>query len=428
MTVNTQLKYAVIGAGPCGLAAARNLQRFGVDFIGFEKHSNVGGLWDIDNPHSTMYESAHLISSKTMTEFHEFPMKPETPDYPSHRHLCEYFRDYAEKFDLKKHFIFNATIEKVTRTADGNWEVQYNGKTMKVAGVIIATGTLHYPNLPSYPGKFTGEIIHSGQYKSADIFRNKRVLIVGAGNSGCDIAVDAVYNATKVDMSLRRGYHFVPKYIFGRPADIVGKVKVPTVIKKAVQKQILKLVMGDATRLGFPKPDHKLFESHPIVNSLVLYHAGHGNLKIQKNIKNFEGKTVHFEDGHSAEYDLIVYSTGYKLKFPFIDEKELNWKGACPDLYLNIFHPEYNNLFVIGMVEALGIGWQGRFEQAELIAKFIKNLQTKPESTKTFIHNKKNKKVDLSGGMNYIKLDRMSYYVNKDVYLEQIRKENHALN
>src|SRR6478735_5005814 len=110
-----KLPYAIIGAGPSGLAAARALQKAGVEFIGFEKHSDVGGLWDINNPHSTVYQSAHLISSKRMTEFAEFPMKDSVADYPSHRDLCGYFQDFATHFDLKKSYQFSADVTSVTR-------------------------------------------------------------------------------------------------------------------------------------------------------------------------------------------------------------------------------------------------------------------------------------------------------------------------
>src|SRR6476659_4589808 len=96
----TEEKYAVIGAGPSGLAGARNLDRAGIEFDGFESHDDVGGLWDIDNPHSTVYESAHLISSKSTTAFTEFPMADSVADYPSHVELAEYFRDYADVHDL----------------------------------------------------------------------------------------------------------------------------------------------------------------------------------------------------------------------------------------------------------------------------------------------------------------------------------------
>ena len=102
--------YAIIGAGPMGLASARNLQKLGIPFIGFEQHSDVGGLWDIDYPHSTMYESAHLISSKRMTEFAEFPMDDSVAPYPHHSEMRRYFHDYASHFQLRRHYEFNTRV------------------------------------------------------------------------------------------------------------------------------------------------------------------------------------------------------------------------------------------------------------------------------------------------------------------------------
>jgi cation diffusion facilitator CzcD-associated flavoprotein CzcO len=426
------LPYVVIGAGPCGLAMARNFQKLGISFVGLDKHFDVGGLWDIKNPHSTMYESAHLISSKKMTEFTEFPMAEDVPDYPAHGHLQKYFKDYSDHFKLGEQYRFGATVTKVSQNPDQTWKVEYTqgskNETIDAKGVVLATGTLHYPNMPKLKGNFSGEIIHSAQYKTAEIFKGKRVLIVGAGNSGCDIAVDAVHQAKSVDMSLRRGYHFVPKYVFGRPADTMRPSElIPEFIRKAFQKIILKLVVGNPTRFGFPAPDHKMFESHPIVNSLVLYHAGHGDIKVQKDIDHVEGKKVYFVDGTTAEYDLILMATGYKLQYPFIESHLLNWQGAAPQLYLNIFHPKLNNLFVMGMVEALGIGWQGRFEQAELIARYVSSMERNTSQAAKFNELKQLNQVDLSGGMNYIKLDRMAYYVHKETYLDEIRKAATAL-
>lgn len=421
-----KLPYAIIGAGPSGLASARALQKAGLTWIGFEKHAEVGGLWDINNPHSTVYESAHLISSKRMTEFAEFPMKEAIADYPSHRELHGYFVDFAEHFKLKDHFKFNSSVESVTRNTDGSWAIVANGQTHQVAGVILATGTLHYPNLPDTQGKYTGESLHSSKYKDAEIFKGKRVLIVGCGNSACDIAVDAIHHAKSVSISVRRGYHFVPKYIFGKPADTMGKAKLPPFIQKNVQKRILKAYMGSPERFGFPKPDHDLFESHPVVNSLILYHAGHGDIKIKADIEKTEGKTVTFKDGKAEEFDLILWATGYKLKYPFIDHKLLNWEKSSPNLYLNIFHPELDNLFVVGMVEALGIGWQGRYEQAELVAMYLKQRESKSQSYVKF-NTMKLKPIDLSGNIKYLKLDRMSYYVHKPTYLNEIGKHKKVL-
>ena len=192
-------RIAVIGAGPSGLAATRALDRAGLDVVGFEASTDVGGLWDITNPRSTMYESAHLISSRTTTEFADFPMR-STVDYPGHRELKKYFGEYADTFGLREKFRFGARVSRVQRDATG-WSV--DGE--HVDGVVLANGTLAEPSIPNFPGQFDGELLHSSAYKSATIFAGKRVLIVGAGNSGCDIAVDAVHHAASVDLSVRRG-------------------------------------------------------------------------------------------------------------------------------------------------------------------------------------------------------------------------------
>src|SRR5699024_7472336 len=165
-----------------------------------------------------MYESAHLISSRTTTEFTEFPMDTAA-DYPSHRVLIRYFRDFADHFDLTETFRFNTRVTSLQRTDDGVWRLEATGEKGDTAehydGVILANGTLAEPNVPTFDGNFTGELIHSSDYKHPEQLAGKRVLVVGAGNSGCDIAVDAVHHAEAVDMSVRRGYHFVPRYILG---------------------------------------------------------------------------------------------------------------------------------------------------------------------------------------------------------------------
>ena len=412
-----------------GLATAKNLVTQGIPFRGFELASGVGGLWDIEAPRSTMYESAHLISSRTMTEFTDFPMKPGTADYPSHRVLKAYFEAFARSFRLTEHYSFGTEVLEAAPlggSGDG-WRIAWRDEggthEARFRGLIIANGTLSEPNMPRFEGSFDGELIHSSAYKSPEVFRHKRVLIVGAGNSGCDIAVDAVHFGQSVDLSMRRGYHFVPKYIFGQPADTIGgKFKQPKFLKARIDKAILRLFVGDPKRYGFPEPDHALYESHPIVNSLVLFHAGHGDIAVRPDIARFDGRTVHFRDGSSADYDIIVAATGYRLHYPFIDRALLNWQGDAPHLYLNCFHPDRDDLFVMGMIEAAGLGWQGRHEQAELVARYIAGLQQGRPEALAFKETKREPFDDMRGGMNYIKLSRMAYYVHKDTYRTRVRE------
>ncbi len=359
-------------------------------------------------------------------------MGDSVPDYPSHKQLRKYFADFADSFGLTEKFQFNATVTKV-EPKDSGWSLYWQSgdgaqQEEYFDAVLLANGTLSEPNLAQFEGSFDGQIIHSSEYKSPRIFANKRTLIVGAGNSGCDIAVDAVHHARSVAMSVRRGYHFVPKYVFGKPADTLGGlVPLPRAIKQFVDSKLLKLFTGDPERFGFPPADHKLYESHPIVNSLVLHHLGHGDLSVMPDIVRLDGDSVVFKDQRREAFDLIVLATGYKLHYPFIDKKHLNWQGAAPALYLNTFHPRYNNLFVMGMVEAAGIGWQGRMEQAEMVAAFIAGLAASSVGANYLVDKKAQTLPDMRGGFDYIKLDRMAYYVHNETFRKAMREHLRAL-
>ena len=428
-------RFALIGAGPMGLAMAKVLREQGIDFLGFEMHSDVGGLWDIDAPRSTMYETAHLISSKTMTEFTEFPMRPEVAEYPSHREMKRYFRDFARQFDLYRSFQFGCEVLSVLPIgADGEgWNLCWRDAegeehTAEFAGILIANGTLSEPNQAEFEGEFAGELIHAAEYRNPQQFAGRRVLIVGAGNSGCDIAVDAIHHGRSCDLSMRRGYYFVPKYVFGRPADkLGGAIRLPMWLKRRVDAMILRWFVGDPQKYGFPEPDYALYESHPVVNSLILFHAGHGDLTIRADIARFEGKTVHFTDGSQAEYDMVLTATGYLLHYPFIDKTLLNWQGDAPHLFLNCMHPERDDLFVLGMIEASGLGWQGRHEQAEMVARYIRGLRSGHPAARAIQSEKAGKYERATGGMNYLNVARMAYYVDKSTYRNAVTGRIRAL-
>lgn len=424
--------YAIIGAGPSGLAAARALTKRGIDVDGYEASHGVGGLWDISNPRSTMYESAHLISSRTTTEFTEFPMRSSV-DYPGHRALREYFEQYAARFGLRERFRFDTTVTRLEPRDGGGWDLTSTGpegeRTRRYAGVILANGTLANPHVPSFPGTFAGEVMHTSAYSSPSQLAGRRVLLIGAGNSACDIAVDAVHHAEAVDMSVRRGYYFVPRYLFGRPSDTLNRGRpLPPRIKQAVDSRVLKAFTGDPVRFGFPRPDYRIYESHPIVNTMVLNHLGQGDLRVRADVERFDGTTVHFRDGTADEYDLVLLATGYALDYPFVDREHLHWRGAAPRLFLNIFPAAFNGLYVMGMIEASGIGWQGRYEQAELLAAYLDAQRSAPQKAARFRERVTTRPwPDVTGGYRYLALDRMAHYVNKDAYRAAVHRESDDL-
>ncbi|WP_336629537.1 MULTISPECIES: flavin-containing monooxygenase [unclassified Microbacterium] len=432
----TTRSYAVIGAGPSGLAVMRALQKAGVEATGYEASHDVGGLWDITNPRSTMYASAHLISSRTTTEFAEFPMDSDV-DYPGHRVLKRYFDDYADAFGLRERFRFGTRVDRLEPDGEG-WILRATARSAdgtetsveeRYDGVILANGTLAEPNAPTFPGDFDGEILHTSAYKDPAQLAGRRVLIIGAGNSGCDIAVDAVHHATSIEMSVRRGYYFVPRYLFGRPSDTLNQGRpLPARIKQAIDSRVLRAFTGDPVRFGFPKPDYRIYEAHPIVNTLVLNHLGQGDLRIRADVDRFDGSGVRFRDGSRGDYDLILLATGYTLDYPFVDREHLNWTGSSPRLFLNVFPPSFNGLYMMGMIEASGIGWQGRYEQAELIAAYLAAQEVEPARARRFRERVSRQSwPDLTGGYRYLGLARMSYYVNKDAYRRAVRLEKEGI-
>jgi cation diffusion facilitator CzcD-associated flavoprotein CzcO len=179
--------------------------------------------------------------------------------------------------------------------------------------VIVANGHNWDPRWPEYPGRFDGQVIHSAEYKSADILSGKRVLVVGAGNTGCDIAVESALHADATFHSTRRGYHFIPKFLFGRPSDVVHekllRLGMPHALRRWIVRSILRLTVGDLKRYGLPEPDHELFASHPIVNSQIPYYVAHGRIAPKPNVAELRADRVRFVDGSEEAIDLVIYAT-----------------------------------------------------------------------------------------------------------------------
>ncbi len=280
---------------------AKNFRQAGIDCDVIERAGEVGGNWYYGQPASSVYQSTHLISSKQLTEFTDFPMPADYPEYPSQVQAWQYLQSYARHFNLCEAIELNRSVEWIEPSGSG-WQVRLSGgEVRQYAGVVIANGHHWDPRIPELPGQFSGLALHSSAYKTPDLLRGKRVLVMGAGNSGCDIAVEAAQNAAATFHSLRRGYHYLPKFLFGQPTDQCGERllawRLPLGVRRLIASRATRIALGRPQAFGLPPADHKLFETHPIINSQMLYYVGHGKIRVKPDVQALEGDRVRFVDG-----------------------------------------------------------------------------------------------------------------------------------
>ena len=422
-------RWLVVGAGPSGLSVALALRRAGVAFEGVEAGSCVGGLWNMDNPGSAIYESAHFISSAARSGWADMPMPDHYPDYPRWWEIRDYIHAWAAHHGLGRHFDFGLRTESAVPAAtdDGEtWIVTLsNGEVRRYRGVVACPGFQRVPQAPSYPGAFTGEARHAQTYKSADEFRDRRVMVVGAGNSAVDIAVDAAVAADRAVISTRRGYWFFPKLIGGVPFDCFAY---NTVSSQDRLRRFLEIHVGDVSRVGFGQPDHPPLTHHPILNDQILHHLSHGDLAARPEIERFDGPRVRFVDGTSEELDLIIWATGYRDRVPFVADEHcrISSNDADNDLFIWMFHRRHPQMMVLGPANLAAGGYWTLAASADLIANHIRDQQQRPERWEQMRHIAQGPEPDLSGGYGYYQKPGHLNYVNAaalDRYCEDLAAE-----
>jgi len=399
-------RFCIVGAGSSGLAAARRFAEAGIAFDCLEQEADLGGNWRIENRFSSVYASTHMISSKRLTEYPDFPMPDDYPHYPGHRLVWEYLDGFARQYDLRRHIAFGTVVERLEPLGTG-WEVRLGtGERRRYRGVVIANGHNWDPRIPEFPGSFLGEALHSSAYKTPDVLRGRRVLVVGGGNSGCDLACEAAIHAARAFHSTRRAYHVLPKFFRGKPIDACNELllvcRAPLWFRRAAAWVVTRLVLGPSARTGVPAPDHRLFEAHPIINSQLHHHVGHGRLVLKPNVARLDGRRVEFVDGSFEEIDLILWATGFQISFPFIDRELLAWRDGAPDLYLHVFHRDRDDLFCLGLIQP-DSGQFGLVDrQAELVARYIRARERQTPGGERFARERRAASPPLSGGVRYL--------------------------
>lgn len=351
----------IIGAGSSGVTVAKSLKAAGADFDIYEKGSRIGGMWRYgnDNGQSSCYASLHIDTSRPNLGYSDFPIDPSLPDFLSHAQFLRYLEDYAARFDIPRHVQFRTGVASVV-PAQGRYRVTLStGEVKDYDRVVIATGHLSDPRLPDFPGHFDGPAIHSHHYRTNDAFVGKRVLVVGIGNSGVDIAADIARRAAHVSISTRRSAWVMPKYLFGRPVDQVSgllarRLRLPTPWVRRIMARLVRIGMGDQRRFGLPRPVHPMYREHATLSSDLLPLIGHGHIDIRPDVAALKGDRVRFADGAEAPYDAIIYATGYRVSFPFLDRAVFDPDTQGGALYRRMVVPDHPGLIHAGLVQPVG--------------------------------------------------------------------------
>jgi cation diffusion facilitator CzcD-associated flavoprotein CzcO len=384
MKLGKEARVCVIGAGPSGITAAKHCLQAGLtNLMVYDRNSEVGGNWVYSDKveHSSVYESAHIISSKRWSQYHDYPMPDHYPDYPSHKLLKEYFQAYANHFGVTPYIQFNTVVKSAIEQDDKSWVITLeDGRVEQFDHLIVCNGHHWNPRYPSYPGNFSGEITHSHYYRTHLAYKGKRVLVIGGGNSACDIASDVSRHASFTGISMRRGYYIIPKFVFGDPPDVVNaRIRwIPFGIRKHLSYISWWLTTGGNKRYGLQTPDHTITESHPTTNSDLLNRLRHGDVHARVDIERYDGNKVIFKDGKVEEYDVIIPATGYIITHPFFEKSFIDFSEGDVPLYLRVFHADHPSLYFIGLVQPQGCIWPLSDTQSQVVANRILGTWSPP--------------------------------------------------
>lgn len=303
----------IVGAGPAGLAVGAVLRRANVPFVMLERSDRIGDSWH------RHYERLHLHTPKSQSALPFVPYPRAYPRYPSRAQIVAYLQDYARTFALAPEL--GQHVVRCERQGDG-WAVETTDGTRRAKHVVIATGYNRVPRAPSWPGRdtFTGTIVHSSDYASPARFRGQRVLVVGFGNSGAEIALDLCEHGVACAIAVRSAVNVIPREVLGVPITslAIASSVLPPRVADRMNALTLRLAIGDLARYGLTKrrdgPLTQITESRqiPVIDVGTLAQLARGTLAVRPGIARFEGDEVCFVDGRRERYDAVVLATGFE--------------------------------------------------------------------------------------------------------------------
>ena len=313
----------IIGAGPAGLATAGRLRHANLDFTIIEQSQHVGNAW------RNHYDRLHLHTVKQWSHLPHLPFPEAYPQYVSRQQLVDYLTDYAAHFDIKpRHGVAILNIKK----AGDNWEATAtSGETFLAKNIIIATGVNRVPFCPNWHGQadFKGDIQHSRTYKNPKPYLGQRVLVVGIGNTGAEVALDLSEHGVDTTIVARGEISLVPRDLNGRPVQVTAKQleKLPFGLGDWLGTQIRKVYFGDLSKYGLKmskqSPTKLLRETGktPLIDLGTIAAIKAGKIKVVGDIDHFTETGVVFKKEGLLKFDSVILATGYRAKLEELIEK-----------------------------------------------------------------------------------------------------------
>nr|XP_034979319.1 dimethylaniline monooxygenase [N-oxide-forming] 1-like isoform X1 [Zootoca vivipara]XP_034979320.1 dimethylaniline monooxygenase [N-oxide-forming] 1-like isoform X1 [Zootoca vivipara] len=418
-------KVAIVGAGVSGLTSIKCCLDEGLQPTCFERSDDIGGVWrfteDVEEGRASLYRSVVSNTCKEMSAFADFPYPEDFPVFLPHAKLLEYLRMYTKHFDLRRHIQFKSTVISVRKCPDfsatGQWDVvtETDGKQNSAIfdAVMVCIGYLADPSVPlkSFPGldKFKGQYFHSRYYKSPEVFKGKRVLVIGMGNSGTDIAVEATRTAKKVTLSTERGAWVISRvFDNGYPWDMVFLTRFMNIVRNILPGRFTGWLIESRVSRWFNHANYGLIPKdrrvmrEPLLNDELPSCIITGKLSVRPEVKEFRENAVVFVNAPGAEeVDVVVFATGYKASFPFIDESIVKVENQQASLYKYIFPPrlEKPTLAFIGFLRPLGAVMPVVETQARWVTRIFNGLCKLPPVTEMMeeVNEKKKNKLNWFG-------------------------------
>jgi cation diffusion facilitator CzcD-associated flavoprotein CzcO len=330
--MSDKLDAIVIGAGPAGLATAAAMRARGLNAVILEKSDAVGAVW------RRHYDRLHLHTDRARSGLPGLPIPKAYGRYPSRAHVVEYLEAYAAKFGLKP--VFNAPVRAVLR--DGRaWRAEAGENSRSAPIVVVATGLADYPCSPNWPGmeSFGGPVLHSRLYRNPAPFTGKRVLVVGFGASGAEIALELSEAGVDVALVVRGPVNVIPRELFGLPIlawGLTGRL-FPSRVADTINAPMLRLAIGSIEKLGLkrsPKgPLQSIAEDRrvPLIDIGMLDAIRDGRIKLRGDVARFTGEGVDFKQSPAERFDAIILATGFRPDLrPLLPDAQgvLNETGA----------------------------------------------------------------------------------------------------